>query len=102
MPYIYCVLIRFDHDPEHLRRLQTLFINEFQSDIQKLRERVFDDLIEFIPLLSTLKSVHTADSQQTLQARVHRICIVGAQQLKRDVQETRPLLREIILKNFLQ
>lgn len=102
LPYIYGVLIRFDDDPEHLRRLQALFINELQSDIQKLRERVLDYLIEFIPLLSTLKSVHTADSQQTLQARIHRICIIGAQQLKCYIQETRPLLREIVLKNFLQ
>lgn len=96
------MLVGFDHDPEHFRRLQTLLVNELQTDAQQLRERMLDDLVEFLPLLSGLESVYTADGQQALQTGVDGVCIVGAQQLEGDVQETRPLLGEIMLKDFLK
>lgn len=64
------MLVGFDHDPEHFRRLQTLLVNELQTDAQQLRERMLDDLVEFLPLLSGLESVYTADGQQALQTGV--------------------------------
>lgn len=96
------MLVGLDHDAEHFRRLQTLFIDKLQTDAQQLRERVLDDLIEFLPLLSGLESVYTADGQQALQTSVDGVGIVHAQQLESDVQETGPLLGEIMLKDFLK
>lgn len=60
------------------------------------------DLIELLPLFSTLEPVHTADSHQALQTSVNGIRITGSQQLKCDIQETWPLLGKVMLKNFLQ
>lgn len=102
LPYVDRMLIRLDNNPEHLRRLQALFINKLQSDIQKLRERVLNDLIKLFPLFSTLEPVHTANSHQALQACVYRVRVIGPQQLKCDIQEARPLLGEVMLENFLE
>ena len=63
---------------------------------------MLNDLIKLFSLLSTLEPVHTANGHQALQACVDRIRIIGTQQLKCDVQETWPLLWEVMLKNFLE
>lgn len=96
------MFIRFDHNPEHLRRLQAFLVDQLHTDVQQLRERMLDDLVEFLPLFPGLESVHAADGQQTLQARIDRIGIVGTEQLERDVQESGPLLGEIMLEDLLQ
>ena len=63
---------------------------------------MLDDLIELLPLFSTFEPVHPANSHQALQTSINRIRITGSQQLKCDIQETRPLLGKVMLKNFLQ
>lgn len=73
------MLVRLHHDPQHLRRLQALLIDKLQPDIQKLGERMLHDFIELIPLLPTLEPIHPANRQQTLQARVDGIGVIGAQ-----------------------
>lgn len=63
---------------------------------------MLDDLIEFLPFFSGLESVDAADGQKTLQAGVDRVGVVGRQQLQGDVQEARPLFREIMLQDLLK
>ena len=96
------MFIRFNNNAEHLCRLQAFFVDKSQSDIQQLRESVLDNLVEFFPLVPTLETVHTADGHQTLQACVHGVCVIGTQQLNRDIQEPGPVFGEIILEDFLQ
>lgn len=71
------MLIRLDNNPEHLGGLQTLFVNQFRPDIEKLRKRMLNNLIKFFSLLVTLESIYAANGQQTLQASVDGARIVG-------------------------
>lgn len=63
---------------------------------------MFHNLVKLLALISTLESIHTADGQQTLQAGVDGVRIVGAQQLEGDIEETGPLLWEVMLKDLLK
>lgn len=55
------VLIRLDDDAEHLRSLQALLVNQLLTNVEQLRKRVLHNLVELLPLLASLESVHTAD-----------------------------------------
>lgn len=96
------MLVRLDHNTEHLRSLQALFVDQFLSNTQQLRERVLHNLVELVPLLAGLEPVHTTDCQQTLQARVNGVRIVGVQQLQGQIQEPRPLFGEVMLQDLLE
>lgn len=96
------MLVRLHHDAEHLRSLQTLLVNQSLANAEQLRERVLHDLIELLPLLTSLEPVNPTNCQQTLQASIDCIRIVGTQQLQSQVQEARPLFGEIMLQNLLE
>lgn len=96
------MLVRLDNSAKHLSRFQALFIHKFHADAQKLRERMFHNLVEFLSLLPGLEPVHPADRKQALQARVDRVRIVGSQQLEGNIDEVRPLLGEVVLEDLLE
>jgi hypothetical protein len=60
------------------------------------------NLVELLPLLSGLESVHTADGQQTLQTGIYVVRIVGTEQLKGKIQEPWPLFGEVVLQDLLE
>lgn len=96
------MFIRLDNNPKHLTGLQTLLIHQLHTDVEQLRKRMLHDLVKLLSLLTALKSVHPADGEKTLQAGVDGTRIVGAEELEGDVQEPRPLLGEVMLKDFLK
>lgn len=96
------MFVRLDHDAEHLRSLQAFLVNQSLANAEQLRERVLHDLIELLPLLASLEPVHPTHCQQTLQASINGVRIVGAQQLQSQVQESRPLFGKIMLQNPLE
>jgi hypothetical protein len=96
------VLIGLDNDAKHLRSLQALLIDQLLTDAEQLRERVLHDLVELLPLLAGLESVHTADGQQTLQTGVYVVRIVGTEKLKGEIQEAGPLFGEVVLQDLLE
>lgn len=63
---------------------------------------MFDDLVEFLPLVSGLKTVDTANGQQALQTSVYRARIIRTKQLHSDIKEPGPLFREVMLKDLLE
>lgn len=60
------------------------------------------NLIELLPLFSSLVAINTADSQKALQSGVDCVCIIGTEKLNGKVEEARPFLREIVLQDFLE
>lgn len=96
------MLISLDDNAKHLTRLQALLIDQTLTDAQQLGERVLHNLVKLLALLSCLETVNTANSQQALQTCVHGVRIVGTQELKSQIEETRPLLGEIVLQDLLE
>lgn len=60
------------------------------------------DLIELLSLLTGLEPVDPADRQKALQTRIDRTCVIGAEELQSKIQESGPLLGEVVLKNLLE
>ena len=60
------------------------------------------DFIELLSLLAGLKPVNAADGQKTLQTRIDRTGVIGAEKLQSKIQESRPLLGEIVLEDLLK
>lgn len=96
------MLIRLHNGAQHLRRLQTLLIHQLLPNTEQLWERVFHNLVKFLPLLSSFESVYAADSQQTLQSRVDMVRVACTEQLKSEFQESRPLLGKVVLQDLLE
>lgn len=98
--YIDSILVRLNNRPEHLPRLDTIFIDKATTDIHQRRERELDNLVELGPQIPRLESVHAADRKQALEPRKNRIRIVGVQQRDRDVHVIRPFLGKVILQDL--
>lgn len=60
------------------------------------------DFIELLSLLAGLKPVDPADCQKTLQTRIDRTGVIGAEELQSEIQESGPLLGEVVLENLLE
>lgn len=60
------------------------------------------NLIKLLSLLAGLKPIHATDGQQALQACIDCVRIIRAKQLKGEIEETRPLLGEIVLEDLLE
>jgi hypothetical protein len=60
------------------------------------------DLIELLSLLAGLEPVNPADRQKALQTRIDCACVIGAEELQSKIQESGPLLGEIVLENLLE
>lgn len=96
------VLVGLDNGAQHLRRLQALLIHQLLSNTEQLREGVLHNLVKFLPLLSSLESVYSADGQQTLESGVDMVRIACTEQLEGKLQESGPLLREVMLQDLLE
>lgn len=60
------------------------------------------NLIELVPLLSSLEAIDAADGQKALQPGVDCVRIVGAEELEGEVEESGPLFGEIVLQDLLE
>lgn len=96
------VFIGLHHNAEHLSGLQTLLIDQLLTNAEELGERVLHNLIKLLSLLAGLEPIHATDGQQALQACIDCVRIVRAKQLKGEVEETRPLLGEVVLEDLLE
>lgn len=63
---------------------------------------MFHDFIKLLSLLASLKPVNAADCQKTLQTRIDRTRVIGSEKLQSKIQESGPLLGEIVLEDLLE
>lgn len=96
------VLISLHDNPEHLSSLQALLINQPLSNAEQLGERVLHNLIKLLSFLAGLEPIHAADGQQALQTCVDCVRIIRAKKLKGEIEESRPLLGEVVLEDLLE
>jgi hypothetical protein len=63
---------------------------------------VLHNLIELLPLLSGLVAINATDGQKALQSSIDSIRVIGTEELKGQIEESGPLLREIVLQDLLE
>jgi hypothetical protein len=63
---------------------------------------VLHNLIELLPLLSGLVAINATDGQKALQSSIYSIRVICTEKLKGQIEETGPLLREIVLQDLLE
>lgn len=60
------------------------------------------NLIKLLPLLSGLVAINATNGQKTLQSSIDSVRVIGTEELKGQVEESGPLLGEIVLQDLLE
>lgn len=96
------MLVCFQDSPQHLARLQILFIHQAITNVEQLRERSLHNFIKVPSIVTQLESVGPTDRKQTLEACEDGGNILRVEQLDGDIDEFGPLLREVTMEDLLE
>lgn len=96
------VLVGLEDSAQHLSSFETGLVDQAVGNCEQLREGHLNNLVKVFSCLTHLETVDTADGQQALQTGENASGILLVQEVDGDVEEIRPLLREVVVENLLQ